>query len=133
MSLRAALRFILWGCVSLVALLISRPASAAAPMCGDNGASVIAPAPILAARDVRIESGSRPGCDAPASLEAAVAPRFRTQDVPTNDLPPEAWIRPTLPGLVKSVVRRAGMLSNDDRGPALGHERGVFRPPRTMV
>jgi hypothetical protein len=132
MILRPALRFILWGCVSLAALLISRSANAAAPMCGENGASVIAPAPILPARDVRIESGSRAGCDAPSFLRTAGAPSFRTQSVPSNDPPTEAWIRPVQAGLVKSQVRDACALPTDDRGPAAGHERGVFRPPRSL-
>ncbi|HEY3595456.1 MAG TPA: hypothetical protein VGL13_16325 [Polyangiaceae bacterium] len=116
-------------------LLTSRPAAAAAPMCAENGASAIAPPTVLPARDVRLESATPNSCDdGPRAPVAAPAPSARQKpSAPSNDAPADAWVRPVTFILTTPTGDRVGAVQLFYSGPAQGHERGVFRPPRALV
>jgi hypothetical protein len=132
MSLRATLRWIVWGCFALVVLFAPRSAFAAAPMCGANGATLIAPPPVMPIRDVRLESGSPLACerDQQARIVAAGPSAQQSAPSPTNDPPTEAWIRPSAVAMTKPLVKTSGSIDEVHTAPTMSHERGVFRPPR---
>src|SRR6266481_2902381 len=94
MTLRSTIRWLVWASCWTVALLAGRTARAAAPMCDERGLSIIAPAPVLPARDVKIDAGLPLGCDAPAIGVAPLGPRARSQTVVVDDGFDEAWVRP---------------------------------------
>jgi hypothetical protein len=129
----AILRWTTWACALALALLVSRTASAAAPMCDERGASIIAPPPILQARDVKIEAAFPVGCDSPLPARAAFGPRTKGHPQPVasdNKNFDDAWVRPTVPGLPEFTPRHAidGSIALLSASP--GYGRDVFRPPR---
>jgi hypothetical protein len=101
-------------------------------MCDENGASTIAPPPIMPARDVRLESGGPVGCEKEQHARVAATGPSARQPIPTstNDVPVEAWIRPSVFDLTKLRASISGRIPTFDSGPTSSHARGVFRPPR---
>jgi len=93
---------------------------------------MIAPPPVLLARDIQIDAAApRGGCDLAASKLFQVGTRAHPQpSLVSNDTFDEAWVRPTrvaLPPLDPGATTAASLAAF----PASpGHERGVFRPPR---
>ncbi len=56
----------------LAAWLVARPAAAAAPLCDERGASMLAPLPVLDSPNASIDIGEHPdGCDASALRDKA--------------------------------------------------------------
>jgi hypothetical protein len=123
----------IWACAWAIVLLASRSASAEAPMCDERGASIIAPPPVLQARDVKIDTAFPSGCEDPlSSPRAAFGPRngAHPQPVAADSGFNDAWVRPTLPRLPKLTPRHAidGSIALLTASP--GYGRDVFRPPR---
>src|SRR5260221_12481900 len=98
MMVRSMLRWVVWlSCLAGV-LLGARAARAAAPMCDDRGASAIAPPPVMAVRDVKLEVGVPPGCETPLKVSVApVGPSARGHAVVVGDSVDEAWMKPAPP------------------------------------
>jgi hypothetical protein len=128
----ATIRWLTWACSWAMVLVVSRTASAAAPMCDERGASAIAPSPVLEARDERIDTGFPNGCDDPRPVTAALRSQNGGHPVPiaTDSGFFDAWVRPVVPRLAKLAASDLldGRSSPFPASP--GYGRGVFRPPR---
>lgn len=127
-------RWILLAACALVALVVARPAMAAAPICDDRGMSAIAPPPVLPIADVRLESAPA----GPLCLEADFALdgfAVATDGAPAP--PPDApaivegaAITPTRSDLVRfrgELLPRAAAETTEIRP---GFPQNVFHPPR---
>jgi hypothetical protein len=130
MTLRSTIRWLIWVSCWTVALLAGRTARAAAPMCDDRGLSAIAPAPVLPARDVKIDAGLPLGCDVPAIGVAPLGPHARSQTVVVEDGFDDAWVRPAAERLPMLAQGHAFAISAVLLPVSPGFGRGVFRPPR---
>ena len=125
-------RWFLWVCCWALALSAARPAAAAAPMCDERGASMIAPPPVLLARDIRIDASTpRGGCDLATSKLLQVGTRAHPQpSLVSNDTFDEAWVRPARVGLPPPDPGATKAAALAIFPVCRGHEPGVFRPPR---
>jgi hypothetical protein len=99
-------------------------------MCDERGLSAIAPAPVLPARDVKIDGGLPLGCDAPAIGVAPLGPRARSHGVVVDDGFNEAWVRPVPERLPTFAPNRQFASLAILLPVSAGYRRGVFRPPR---
>jgi hypothetical protein len=129
----ATLRWMTWACAWTLTLLVARTAGAAAPMCDERGASIIAPPPVLQARNVKLEAAFPTGCDDPFAPRAAFGPRTKGQPRPVaneNKTFDDAGVRPTVPGLPELTPRHAIDGSTVLLTASPGYGRDVFRPPR---
>jgi len=134
MGPRVTIRSFIWGFCLAIVVFGAREARAAAPMCDETATSRIAPPPVLAIRDVKVELGSP--CDASPSGEtpvtvAPIGPRAPASPVISSDpVAIEAWFRPIETKIGAAGVS-AGLVALDTyvtQKP--GFTPGVFRPPR---
>ena len=131
MRICATMRWLIWGWSLAFVLLGARAARAAAPMCDEKGASVIAPSPVLPIRDVRIEEGSPVGCDDTLISVTPMSPGARSHSVLAREsLTQDAWMKPPGPSLFHRSSTRAPATVSEGRAPAQDHRPTVFRPPR---
>src|SRR5258708_4091165 len=134
MMVRSMLRWVVWVSCLAGVLLGARAARAAAPMCDDRGASAIAPPPVMAVRDIKLEVGVPPGCETPLKVSVApVGPSARGPVVVVGDSGEEVWMnraRPKVSGLSSARAPGGVVVSLP---PSAGYRRGVFRPPRTAA
>jgi hypothetical protein len=128
----AIFRWMTWACAWALILLVSRTATAAAPMCDERGASAIAPPPVMQARDVKIEAAFPFGCEGPLPVRAALGQRSSShpQPIGSDGGFDDTWVRPSLPRLPKLAPRHAIDGSTALLAAAPGYGRDVFRPPR---
>ncbi len=132
MPFRPFLRWLLLVACTTVGLLASRGALAAAPMCDERGASVVAPTPHLPAADERLEAVPPLECGGldwarlgePSGPGAHGAPHAVAQEPD-----PLLATRVTLP----LSVPVAPLTRDTEVGCAArsGHEPDVFHPPRS--
>jgi hypothetical protein len=126
-------RWLLLAACALVALVVARPARAAAPICDERGMSAIAPPPVLPVADVRLESApSGPVClEADLGLDG-VAVAIDGVPVPPHD--PPTPIDGAMASSMTQLARFRGEAlprEADEAAPVRsGFARGVFHPPR---
>jgi hypothetical protein len=130
MTLRSFARWLVGVTLWAVALLSARTAHAAAPMCDERGLSAIAPAPVLPAKDVKIDAAFPLACDLPVFSVAPAGPRARGQTIVVVDGFEEVWLRPSEPRLPKIFPDQEFAASSLLVPVSAGFDRGVFRPPR---
>jgi hypothetical protein len=93
---------------------------------------MIAPAPVLQARDVKIEPSFPLGCEVPLPIRAAFGPRSggHPQPIAADGGFDDTWVRPAVPRLPKVAPDHAFDDSTASLPASPGYGRDVFRPPR---
>ncbi len=126
---RATLTRLLAFACAVAVVLVAPLAHAAAPMCGEEGTSVVAPPPVLPIDGGRVAATSRCADDEPSHFFAQAPPAERAP-LPSSAATPDR----VLPwGHALLVRARSGLLQMTRPGsPPLprGFRTAVFRPPR---
>jgi len=130
MTLRSFVRWIISACWVAVVLGGGRQAQAAAPMCDERGASMIAPPPVLPAVDAKLDVGLPLGCDLTSDGVLALGPRARGQAVVIDKMPDQACVRTVASPIAQPDNELLSGVTAARLSASPGFGRGVFRPPR---
>jgi len=118
----------------VVLLAVPRVASAAAPICDERGASAIAPPPILAVPDVKLEQGDWPvACDLETDRLAAAPPSRRAAGPGTPRIGPtpiDALAIAPMPAYGFPRWQKGDRYRQPVAPIHSGFAPDVFRPPR---